>query len=47
MKFKGDLIEGYGIFDYSDKTKYEGEFKDNKIGGYGIMLYLNGDKFQG
>ena len=37
----------YGIMNYNNGDKYEGEFKNNLREGKGIMNYNNGDKYEG
>ena len=42
INYKGDIINGnkngFGILEFKDGTKYEGEFKEDKYNGKGKIL---------
>lgn len=37
------MMDGKGVFTYSDGTKYEGEFVKDQKEGRGIEVFENGD----
>lgn len=39
--------KGKGYFDYSDGTRWIGDFKDGLPGGNGVCYYSNGDRYEG
>jgi len=36
---KGDCVNGQGVYTFSDRSKYVGEWKDNKLHGKGVYTY--------
>ena len=40
-------MEGYGVFEWPDGRKYEGEYKDDKKEGYGTFYWPDGRKYTG
>ena len=45
--WKDNLMNGYGIYNFSDGSIYEGEWENNKRNGYGILTFPNGEKYIG
>jgi antitoxin component YwqK of YwqJK toxin-antitoxin module len=43
----GDCTNGIGIMNYSDGSKYEGEFVNHLKEGKGVLVWKNGDKYSG
>jgi antitoxin component YwqK of YwqJK toxin-antitoxin module len=43
----GDCVNGFGIINYSDGGKYEGNFVNNLKEGKGTLVSKNGDKYIG
>ncbi len=43
----GDCINGQGIAQYSDGSKYDGQFKDGKKHGQGTWTFPNGGVIEG
>ena len=39
--------EGYGEYEWSNKSKYRGYWKDNKLCGKGVYYYVDGKKYIG
>ena len=44
---KGDCINGYGTFTWSNGDKYVGEFKDGNLDGQGTGTFADGHKYVG
>lgn len=38
--FLNDHFEGFGVYQWPDGRKYEGEWKDNKMNGNNIIFYI-------
>jgi hypothetical protein len=38
-QFNKNYAEGYGVLQYPDGTRYEGEFVSGKKHGYGVKYY--------
>jgi len=46
--FKHGVKEKYGVMEYQNKDKYEGEWKDDMIwGSNGQFWFANGNKYVG
>ncbi len=43
----GDCQEGIGTLEYSDGSRYEGNFQNGELTGYGIWYFANGEKYIG
>ena len=41
------MKDGFGVYEWSDGTKYEGNFKEDRKDGFGIYYFYNGDKYEG
>lgn len=41
------MKHGRGIFYWSDKEYYDGEFNENKIEGYGVHYWEDGSHYKG
>jgi hypothetical protein len=44
---KNGKSDGYGIMEYADGDRYEGEWKDEKKHGYGKYTYADGRTKEG
>ena len=44
---EGDCINGYGIYTWTDGSKYVGEYKDDKRHGLGTFTWADGTKYVG
>ncbi len=44
---KGDCYNGYGVYNYANGNRYEGNFKDGSPDGKGILSFANGSKYLG
>lgn len=40
-------MDGFGVFVWPDKRKYEGAYKDDKKEGYGVFEWADGRKYKG
>lgn len=40
------MRHGFGVYTWSDKGKYEGNFEKNLKHGYGVFTFTNGDVFE-
>jgi len=43
----GDCDDGYGVYQYKNGAKYQGNWKKGRKNGYGSYSYAGGDKYQG
>jgi len=43
----GDCLQGVGVLEYADGSKYEGNFSDGELTGYGIWYFATGEKYIG
>lgn len=43
----GDCMQGVGILEYADGSKYEGNFLNGELTGYGTWYFTNGEKYVG
>ena len=41
------MRNGFGVFSYSNRNRYGGEWKNNIEEGYGVFEWENGDIFKG
>lgn len=43
----GNCKNGSGVLEYSNRDKYEGDFKEGKFQGQGSYIFANGDTYKG
>ena len=41
------LLDGKGVFKWSDGTQYKGEFKENEITGHGQYFWTDKSHYKG
>ena len=44
---KGDLFEGFGVYEWGGNRRYEGEWKEGKMQGKGKIWYIDGTYYEG
>ena len=45
--FKGDKIDGYGVFKWKNGDRYEGQVRSGRMHGFGKYKYSNGKEYNG